>query len=34
MKYSFEALATNEFDSRIYYFGTPTEVLGFDIGMW
>ena len=34
MKYSFEAFATNEFDSRIYHFGKPTEVLGFNIGMW
>ncbi|CAD8179154.1 unnamed protein product [Paramecium octaurelia] len=34
VKYSFEALATNEFDGRSYEFGDPIETLGFEVGQW
>lgn len=34
MKYSFEALASNEFIGRYYIFGDPISVLGFDVGLW
>jgi hypothetical protein len=34
VKYSFEAMATNEFDGRHYEFGSPIDTLGFEVGQW
>ncbi|CAD8042834.1 unnamed protein product [Paramecium primaurelia] len=34
IKYSFEAIARNEFQSRSYDFGDPNDNLGFNVGQW
>jgi ABC-type multidrug transport system permease subunit len=34
VKYSFEAIAINEFEGRHYEFGDPIATLGFDVGQW